>query len=68
MNGLKRMPYPLAHARMSYPTTHLQHDHASAVGQTVGREVTKRGARWHASTVRGIVQRRAWYADILGGV
>ena len=29
---------------------------------------TKRGARWHASTVRGIVQRRAWYADILGGV
>ena len=28
---------------------------------------TKRGARWHASTVRGIVQRRAWYADILGG-
>ena len=41
-NGLKRIPYPLAHARMSYPTTHLQHDHASAVGQTVGREVTKR--------------------------
>ena len=28
---------------------------------------TKRGGRWHASTVRGIVQRRAWYADILGG-
>ncbi len=68
MNGLKRMPYPLTHARMSYPATHLQHDHASAVGQTVGREVTKRGGRWHASTVRGIVQRRAWYADILGGV
>ncbi len=62
------MPYPLTHARMFYPTTHLQHDHASAVGQTVGREVTKRGARWHALTVRGIVQRRAWYADIPGGV
>ena len=29
---------------------------------------TKRGGRWHASTVRAIVhQRRAWYADILGG-
>ncbi len=28
---------------------------------------TKRGGRWHASTVRGIVQRRTWYADILGG-
>ena len=27
----------------------------------------KRGGRWHASTVRAIVQRRAWYADILGG-
>ena len=23
--------------------------------------------RWHASTVRAIVQRRDWYADILGG-
>ena len=29
---------------------------------------TKRGKRWHASTVRGIVQRRDWYADILGGL
>ncbi len=29
---------------------------------------TKRGGRWHASTVRAIVQRRAWYADILGGI
>ncbi len=28
---------------------------------------TKRGKRWHASTVRAIVQRRDWYADILGG-
>ena len=29
---------------------------------------TKRGGRWHASTVRGVVQRRDWYADILGGL
>ena len=28
---------------------------------------TKRGGRWHASTVRAIVQRRDWYADILRG-
>ena len=27
---------------------------------------TKRGARWYASTVRAIVQRRAWYAEVLG--
>jgi DNA invertase Pin-like site-specific DNA recombinase len=26
---------------------------------------TKRGRRWHASTVRGIVQRRDWYATAL---
>jgi hypothetical protein len=28
---------------------------------------TKRGGRWHASTVRGIVQRRDWYAEHLNG-
>ncbi len=28
---------------------------------------TKRGKRWHASTVRAIVQRRDWYLDILEG-
>lgn len=27
---------------------------------------TKRGARWYASTVRGIVLRREWYAEALG--
>jgi DNA invertase Pin-like site-specific DNA recombinase len=27
---------------------------------------TKRGRRWHASTVRGIVQRRDWYREVLG--
>ena len=27
---------------------------------------TKRGKRWHASTVRAIVLRRDWYADVLG--
>ncbi|MBI4419429.1 MAG: recombinase family protein [Gemmatimonadetes bacterium] len=26
---------------------------------------TKRGARWHASTVRGIVQRQGWYTRVL---
>jgi DNA invertase Pin-like site-specific DNA recombinase len=29
---------------------------------------TKRGGRWHASTVRAIVQRRAWYAEALKGL
>lgn len=29
------------------------------------RVPTKRGARWHASTVRGIVQRRDWYSTAL---
>ena len=29
---------------------------------------TKRGARWYASTVRGIVLRREWYAEVLGAV
>jgi len=29
------------------------------------RVPTKRGRRWHASTVRGIVQRRDWYAAAL---
>ncbi len=28
---------------------------------------TKRGGRWYASTVRGIVQRRTWYAEVLEG-
>ena len=28
---------------------------------------SKRGGRWHASTVRGIVQRRDWYAEHLNG-
>ena len=28
---------------------------------------TKRGGRWHASTVRGIVQRQGWYAEHLNG-
>ena len=28
---------------------------------------TKRGGRWHAPTVRNIVQRRDWYADVLEG-
>ena len=28
---------------------------------------TKRGCRWHASTVRGLVQRREWYAAVLPG-
>ena len=28
---------------------------------------TKRGGRWHASTVRGIVQRRDWYENVLEG-
>jgi site-specific DNA recombinase len=27
---------------------------------------TKRGARWHAPTVRNVVQRREWYRDVLG--
>ncbi len=27
---------------------------------------TKRHGRWHASTVRGIVQRRDWYREVLG--
>lgn len=29
---------------------------------------TKRGGRWHRSTVRGVVQRRDWYADVLGAL
>ena len=29
---------------------------------------TKRGARWYASTVRGIVLRREWYAEVLGAI
>lgn len=29
---------------------------------------TKRGARWYPSTVRAIVQRRAWYLDVLGAI
>ena len=28
---------------------------------------TKRGGRWHASTVRNVVSRREWYRDILSG-
>ena len=28
---------------------------------------TKRGGRWYAATVRGIVQRRDWYAGHLNG-
>jgi hypothetical protein len=28
---------------------------------------TKRGGSWHASTVRNVVQRRAWYGAILNG-
>ena len=28
---------------------------------------SKRGGRWHASTIRGIVQRRDWYAKHLNG-
>ena len=31
------------------------------------RVPTKRGGRWHASTVRGIVQRRDWYSEVLKG-
>jgi hypothetical protein len=27
---------------------------------------TKRGGRWHASTVRAVVKRREWYAAVLG--
>ena len=27
---------------------------------------TKRGGRWHPATVRKVVQRRDWYADVLG--
>jgi hypothetical protein len=27
---------------------------------------TKRGGRWPAATVRGVVQRRGWYREILG--
>ena len=29
---------------------------------------TKRRARWYPSTVRAIVQRRAWYLDVLGAI
>ncbi|MCH7687674.1 MAG: recombinase family protein [Planctomycetes bacterium] len=29
---------------------------------------TKRRARWYPSTVRAIVQRRAWYFDVLGAI
>ena len=28
---------------------------------------TKRGGRWHAATIRKVVQRRDWYTDALGG-
>ena len=27
---------------------------------------TKRGGHWHAATVRGVVQRRGWYRDVMG--
>ncbi len=29
---------------------------------------TKRGRHWHGSTVRAVVQRREWYADVLGAL
>ncbi len=29
---------------------------------------TKRGGRWYGSTVAAIVQRREWYADVLGPI
>ncbi len=29
---------------------------------------TKRGRRWHSSTIRAVVQRREWYANVLGAL
>ena len=65
---MEPVPEELAIVRRILEAWRTGGTYAGIAAQLNARSVpTKRGGRWHASTVRGIVQRRAWYADILGG-